>query len=111
MTVRIVIIGDASVGARGVRLYQDSDGDSLSDYRERQRWTIPYGYGDSFIPGKGWTLIKVGPKGKNPIAEWVFSTILASDKPDGFFDSKDDALDNLDDRHDDPGRIDDTPEC
>lgn len=48
MTLRIVTVADASVGARGVRLYQDSDGDTLSDYRERQRWTIPYGYGDSF---------------------------------------------------------------
>ncbi|WP_192498340.1 MBL fold metallo-hydrolase [Halorussus halophilus] len=48
VTVRLSTTGSATIQARNVRVYQDSDSDSLSDYRENQRWTIPYGYGDSF---------------------------------------------------------------
>ena len=48
ITVRLSATGDGTIRARGARVYQDSDADTLSDYRERQRWTIPYGYGDSF---------------------------------------------------------------
>ena len=48
VTVRLSTTGGATIRARDARVYQDSDGDTLSDYRENQRWTIPYGYGDSF---------------------------------------------------------------
>ncbi|WP_415379495.1 hypothetical protein [Halosimplex sp. TS25] len=63
------------------------------------------------IEGKGWTVIKIGPKGKNPIAEWVFSTVLSGDGHGNFFKSKEDAKDAIEDRQDDPERIDNTPDC
>jgi len=48
VTIRLSTTGTATAQVRQTRLYQDSDGDSLSDYRESRTWTIPYGYGDRF---------------------------------------------------------------
>jgi hypothetical protein len=45
---RISTLGPAEVTIRGGRVYQDTDGDSLSDYRESQEWLIPYGMGQTF---------------------------------------------------------------
>ena len=48
VTVRLSTTAEERVLAQGVRVYQDADGDTFSNYQENQQWTIPYGYGDTF---------------------------------------------------------------
>lgn len=48
VTITLYTKGSAAVGIENARIYQDSDGDGLLDYRERQEWTIPWGPGDTF---------------------------------------------------------------